>query len=166
MTFTPGNVCRGLLQHRLHASGNLVRRVRRIVRADHEHGDLRPERGDVHVLEPPERMLGRVRPDAEIERATRSVVLGPNVLAALQPALGDRVADEDQVAGVPFHRRHLRLAGMIVRGVTSRVVGIARHRRGFRTAGGGGSRRSRRCRFSSERQRGGSETEDGGQTED
>ena len=52
------------------------------------------------LLRPPEHVLRLVTADAEIQRMARRVAPLPNILARPEPALGDGIADEDDVAAL------------------------------------------------------------------
>ncbi len=73
-----------------------------IVGADHEDGDTGGEAVDVSVFESPEDALGPVAADADVEGFALAVELLPDFGAGAFPALGDGIADEEEVdfAGV------------------------------------------------------------------
>ena len=76
--------------------GDLVGRARAdVIRADHEHDDLRRDPLELTVLDSPEDVLGPVAADAEIGRFPRSVEPLPD--RVIVPTLGDRIAEEEQV---------------------------------------------------------------------
>lgn len=103
------------------AVGDLFGRVRAgVVGADHDDGELGLNAVDVAVVEPPEDVLGAVAADAEVDGVTRGVGLGPNLFSGPFPALGDGVADEDQV-DVPL------LDPLVERFVTLHPAAVARH---------------------------------------
>ena len=77
--------------------GDLVGRAAAgVVGADHQHDDLGLDALELAVLNPPEDVLGPVAADAEVGRLARAVEPLPRFLGAV-PALGDRVAQEEQV---------------------------------------------------------------------
>ena len=104
-----------------------------IVGADHQHGQLGLDAVEFAVLQAPEDVLRLIAADAEVGGFERTVVLFPNLLAAAAPAVGDRVAEEQQVdaallgdfdeAVVPLH------PARIARGRSGR--GIAFGKSGF-----------------------------------
>ncbi len=93
----------------LDAVGDLLWRVFGIVGADEEDSHFGMQPGEVHMVEPPEDILGRVGEDAKIESVSHGVSFVPDGLARPEPAVGDRIADENDVARLALDRRHARL---------------------------------------------------------
>ncbi len=106
----------------------------RVVRADHDNGDLGADVLDVAVVEPPQDVLCSIAADAEVHGVALGVILRPNLLASAFPAVRDRVADKDQIDVALSHALVERLmslhpaaaAGLGVDGRMSRLVGCLR----------------------------------------
>ena len=90
-----------LLDDRRDALGDLLGRGRAgVVRADHQHDDLRLDAVELAVLDTPEDVLGPVAADAEVGRVPGPVEPLPDVI--IIPPLRDRIAEEEQVDRPPF----------------------------------------------------------------
>src|ERR1039458_3826790 len=95
-----GQLFAELLDDGGHAFQNISGRVvviGDVVDADEDDGDFGLEPVHVAVVQAPEHVLGVVAADAQVQRMTRGGILGPERFAIAFPALGDGVADEDDL---------------------------------------------------------------------
>ncbi len=95
-----GQLFAQLLDDRSHAFQNLPRSVvlvGDIIHADEDDRDFGLKAVEVAVVEAPENVLGVVAADAEVEGVAGSVILAPDLLPVAFPALGNGVANEDDL---------------------------------------------------------------------
>jgi hypothetical protein len=100
-----------------------------VVGADHQDRQLRRDPVEMAVLQPPENILGAVAAETHVDGIARGIVLVPKLRHPF-PAVGDRVADHEQidmplldalvdrvVADRPPAMKMLRSRGGILRGL-------------------------------------------------
>lgn len=131
-----GQLCPELFHHRFD-SGSDFRRVAApgVIGTDHKYGELRPDAGDVSVVQPPQDVLRLVAADSQVDGIAFLVVLLPHFLAPAFPSVRDRITDQQQI-DVPFlhpfiHRLMPGLPPSVVprdRFGTGKLLGIFRQR--------------------------------------
>ena len=79
----------------------------RVVGADHQDDDPGRDTGHLTVAYPPEHIDNLVPGKAQVHRPPSGVVALPDLLARVLPAVGDGVADPQQINVAPLHPGHL-----------------------------------------------------------
>ncbi len=69
----------------------------RIIRTDHENGELRRQAIHFAVLEPPQDVFRAVAAKAHIDGLPGGIILRPELFARTFPAVRDRVANHEQI---------------------------------------------------------------------
>lgn len=67
-----------------------------VINADQHHGNRGAEAVQVAVFQAPQHVLGVIAADAQIQRVTGRVILGPHRFAVAFPALRDGIAHKNQ----------------------------------------------------------------------